>query len=62
MPLGKGIRATAGADEFWVARYFYDASNAAAQDGYWLTNVRLGLGGETWRITGAGGSSASPRA
>ena len=45
------------AEVLGVGHYFYDASNAASQDTYILTNFRVGVGGVHWRWKG---SSTTP--
>lgn len=52
MRLVRDLRAYARAEVFGVGPYSYDASNAAGQPAYTLTDFRLGVGAEHWRIEG----------
>jgi len=40
------------AEEVGTSRYFYDASNAASQGAYAMTNFRLGIRGHHWALEG----------
>ena len=46
----RNLRAFVRADVIGVGNYSYDASNAAGQSSYIVTNFRAGFGGEHWRV------------
>jgi iron complex outermembrane receptor protein len=46
------LRLYARTDLQGVGRYDYDASNAASQSAYVLTNFRVGVGANHWRLEG----------
>src|SRR5205823_13574358 len=50
--LQHGMQAFARAEVFGVGRYAYDSSNAAQSSAYILSNFRIGVSGEHWRIQG----------
>jgi iron complex outermembrane receptor protein len=50
--LQHGFKAWARAEVIGIGHYFYDASNAARQDTYIITNFRVGVGKDHWRLEG----------
>jgi iron complex outermembrane receptor protein len=52
LPLPHDLRTYARVEVIGVGPYSYDATNIEGQSAYVLTNFRLGLGGENWRIEG----------
>lgn len=50
-PIDDGLTCYVRAEHFHVGDFFYDAGNLKAES-YNLTNFRVGLGGEQWRIDG----------
>jgi iron complex outermembrane receptor protein len=52
LQLRPSLKSWIRAEVLGTGRYFYDASNAASQDMYILTNFRVGVGGTHWRVEG----------
>jgi hypothetical protein len=52
MKLCKAATGFFRAEEVGTGRYFYDATNAASQNCYAMTNLRLGIRGTHWSVEG----------
>jgi len=50
--VANGITGYVRGEVIGTGKYFYDASNAAAQDTFVLTNFRLGVRGDHWHLDG----------
>lgn len=52
LQLRPSLKSWVRAEVLGTGRYFYDASNAQSQDMYILTNFRVGVGNDHWRVEG----------